>query len=300
MITVCIPTYNNQDTISKTLYSIYLQRGCNFEILVSDNKSTDDTMTILKQHKERNKATSPAPLRIITNYKQGCGNNLNNLIKEAKTDILYFMCADDVMRDELALNQVEDIFKKQPCVGIITRYYYWFIDNPRKPVRVRVLNAHPTDFEIFQSFDQISGIAIRKELIKKECSNDPFIEIASILFPVWEENIKIIMAKKYPVAIRISHSMSPKTFEKSPIMSWYSLVKDYPDLVDYIAKNYVGLIQIKNFGTWKQLFREIKYMVKLRRKNLFNPVFLFFVLGTILTPRWMIRKMIYIYRRIPK
>jgi hypothetical protein len=59
----------------------------------------------------------------------------------------------------------------------------------------------------------------------------------------------------------------------------------------FVARNYVGLIQIRNFGTLGQWDREVKILVKLNHKNVFSPRFWFFVIGTFLLPpvalRWL-------------
>ena len=43
-ISVCIPVYNGEETISKNLNSLIRQNYKNFEILISNNKSTDKTL----------------------------------------------------------------------------------------------------------------------------------------------------------------------------------------------------------------------------------------------------------------
>jgi glycosyltransferase involved in cell wall biosynthesis len=51
--TVIIPTFNRCETLPHTLESCVAQRDADFRILVSDNCSTDDTRTIVKEFQER-------------------------------------------------------------------------------------------------------------------------------------------------------------------------------------------------------------------------------------------------------
>ena len=51
-ISVCIPVYNGEKTISKNLDSLICQNYENFEILISNNKSTDKTLEICNTYKK--------------------------------------------------------------------------------------------------------------------------------------------------------------------------------------------------------------------------------------------------------
>ncbi|HQP91644.1 MAG TPA: hypothetical protein PLU24_03120, partial [Candidatus Omnitrophota bacterium] len=67
---------------------------------------------------------------------------------------------------------------------------------------------------------------------------------------------------------------------------------------EFVAPNYIGLVQIKNFGTFRQLFREICLLVELRPVNLMNPVFWMFSLGTILVPGFLLLKAVNLYKKL--
>jgi hypothetical protein len=57
---------------------------------------------------------------------------------------------------------------------------------------------------------------------------------------------------------------------------------------EIVANNFLGLIQIKNFGSYFSLIREIYYLVKYRWMNFFNLKFWFFSTGTLLTPSFIL------------
>ncbi|EKD95787.1 MAG: hypothetical protein ACD_24C00330G0001, partial [uncultured bacterium] len=66
---------------------------------------------------------------------------------------------------------------------------------------------------------------------------------------------------------------------------------------DHMLQNYLGLIQLKNYGqTPFILYREILVMLKLRWRNILSPAFWFFSLGTILTPRSLLRYLVDNYK----
>jgi len=58
------------------------------------------------------------------------------------------------------------------------------------------------------------------------------------------------------------------------------------------TKNFVGLVQIKNYSNYRNLIREIFILVKNRPLNLTNISFWFFSLGTLVIPRSILRRLV--------
>ena len=50
-ISVIIPTYNSEKYIKKSLNSIFIQNFDNYEIIICDNLSKDNTIKIIKKSK---------------------------------------------------------------------------------------------------------------------------------------------------------------------------------------------------------------------------------------------------------
>lgn len=90
MISVCIATYNGEKYIVDQLLSILPQLSDKDEIIISDDKSTDNTISIVEQLK------SPI-IRIIKNIgEHGYTSNFENAIRHAKGDIIFLCDQDDV------------------------------------------------------------------------------------------------------------------------------------------------------------------------------------------------------------
>jgi glycosyltransferase involved in cell wall biosynthesis len=49
-VSIVIPTKNSANTLGRTLESINNQTCTNYEIIIVDNHSTDDTLTIAKRY----------------------------------------------------------------------------------------------------------------------------------------------------------------------------------------------------------------------------------------------------------
>ena len=305
-LSVCIPVYNGERTIAETLRCILSQSLSDFELLIVDNASADNTVSIVKSF-------SDPRIRLVVNERNiGCGMNLEVCKKRASGDILFFISADDLAQKD-ALLKVMDAFFISDDIGIVTRPYFWFEESLLRPVRatrqfeemeIVSLDSHLEKIRnAVALFDQISGMAFRKRYMRFEFGQEPFIEIAKMAIPMMKI-CKVVILPDNIVAVRISNngSMDPAVYKNSPLLAWYNVViesfsgKEYCYIRKYlvnkfVANNYVGLVQIKVFGGWKCLFREIAALIKLRWSNIVSCQFWFFVLGTFLLPGNILRRL---------
>jgi glycosyltransferase involved in cell wall biosynthesis len=89
-ISICIATYNGAAYIEEQLHSIHLQEHpYNYEILVSDDSSSDDTVSLIQNLDFPN-------VRIIQGPKSGLVKNFENLLMNATGEIIFLSDQDDV------------------------------------------------------------------------------------------------------------------------------------------------------------------------------------------------------------
>lgn len=87
---VIIPTYNRSKELSKALESLINQKFTDFEIIICDDGSTDDTKTIIESYRSK--------LRLEYYYENNWGGPArprNNGIKIAKGEWICFLDSDD-------------------------------------------------------------------------------------------------------------------------------------------------------------------------------------------------------------
>lgn len=88
-ISVVIPVYNEEDVIIDCLSSLDRQTHPNFEAIIVDDGSTDNTLKLVKEYK-----SDKYELVIIKQNHKGPGAGRNLGVKEATGEILVFVDAD--------------------------------------------------------------------------------------------------------------------------------------------------------------------------------------------------------------
>ena len=311
---ILIPTYNGAHVIKDTLNSILSQSYNNFEIIIKDDTSKDNIEEVIKPYKD-------SRIRFYRNREnKGYPRNLEECRSLAKGDILYLMGQDDILEND-ALLKTYKAFKLSPKIGAVTRPYYWFDENVGKPVRVKkqlnpekdeVINIDDTYSKVsavFNTLDQLSGLALRKKFIDIPFEQHTF---TSHIYPFASifKNHPVVFLKDYEVAVRISTSHSRAgswVYAYSPMQSWIDLFNNvyFEDkfkklresmIENFVATNYVGLVQIKNYGTYYHLLREIFNLLKYRPKNIYNLLFWFFSMGTLFIPSFILKSLVDKYK----
>ncbi|MDP1845625.1 MAG: glycosyltransferase [Candidatus Moranbacteria bacterium] len=311
---ILIPTYNGARVIGDTLRSILSQSFHDFEIIVQDDASSDHTIEVIKAFNE--------PRIIIFKNEKNLGypGNLESLSEKGVGDIIYLMGQDDILGKD-ALLETYEAFNVSDDIGAVARPYFWFDEKIEKPVRAtRQLNPEKNelvtindDFKrlilIIDVAGQLSGLAMRRKYIDTSFHEDifpchvyPFIAIL--------KKHPIVFLKDYNLAVRIRSSQCRSVssiYDKSPIESWVDFFNSvFPGaefeefrkyaIKNYVAKNYVGLVQIRNYARYKYLLREIGKLLKYRPENIVSPAFWFFSLGCMITPPYILISLVDWYK----
>lgn len=133
---IIIPVYNGEKHIEKCLNSIENQTYSNYEVIVINDGSTDDTLSILKNY----------DVEIIDKENEGQGIARNRGINKAKGDYILFVDADDFL-DKKTLEKINEILENKKY-DIIT--YGYIIEE--KPLNSFLLNI---EGEIKEDFSKL-------------------------------------------------------------------------------------------------------------------------------------------------
>ena len=103
-ISIILPIYNSEDFLSLCLNSIINQSYRNIEIICIDDGSTDKSLEIIRQYKNKDNR-----LIIIHQKNQGAGKARNKGIKISKGKFISFIDSDDLYPNNYTL---ENMFNK--------------------------------------------------------------------------------------------------------------------------------------------------------------------------------------------
>jgi glycosyltransferase involved in cell wall biosynthesis len=88
-VSICIPTYNRKNYLKETLDSVFWQTYKDYEVVIVDDGSTDDTEQMIKQ--------AGYKVRYYWQENQGESAARNKLIELAKGEYLTFIDSDDLL-----------------------------------------------------------------------------------------------------------------------------------------------------------------------------------------------------------
>lgn len=116
MLSIIIPAYNSEKSIARCLNSVIKQKYNNFEIIVVNDGSTDNTENIVMKYKKKDH-------RIIYKKIKNSGSAVARNVgyEMSKGDYIYFLDADDYILDDYISNMMQ-IFDKYSVDFVCSSY----------------------------------------------------------------------------------------------------------------------------------------------------------------------------------
>ncbi len=112
-LSICIPTYNSAHFLPDTIGSIMRQHVSDFEIVIVDNASEDDTERYVRGLKNEH-------IRYFRNAENlGPHHSSRRSLLEARGTYIKYLCADDVLLDGVLLKQLA-VLRERPEVSLVS------------------------------------------------------------------------------------------------------------------------------------------------------------------------------------
>lgn len=102
-VSVIIPTYNRADLLPRTIESVLNQTFKNFELIIVDDGSTDNTEEVVKEFQERDERVR----YIWQENSGGAAKPKNNGIKNSRGDYIAILDSDDEWLPDKLVKQLE-------------------------------------------------------------------------------------------------------------------------------------------------------------------------------------------------
>lgn len=121
LVSICVPAFNEEKTILKTLRSLVVLKYPKKEIVVVDDGSTDNTVGVVKEFAKTN------PVKLITQKNGGKASAVNAALDAAKGELFGVVDADSRL-DAKSLSLVVPHFANEKCGAVITHIR---VDRPK-------------------------------------------------------------------------------------------------------------------------------------------------------------------------
>jgi glycosyltransferase involved in cell wall biosynthesis len=122
-VSIIIPLYNKEIWIERTLASVSNQTFNDWEAIIIDDGSTDQSVTVVERFIEKN----PGNWILLKNSNSGQSRARNSGIALAKGEFIAFLDADDIWSKNKLLDQVA-ILRSDKNISLVVSPYIIFSD----------------------------------------------------------------------------------------------------------------------------------------------------------------------------
>ena len=129
---IIIPLYNKAHYVRKTLDSIVSQTFTDWECIIVDDGSTDNSAAICEEFIHSFIHSSVHPIRLVKQANSGVAAARNNGVAASKGEYLCFLDADDWW-EPMFLEEMDRLIKEYPDAGLYATNYVYY-----KPGKTRV------------------------------------------------------------------------------------------------------------------------------------------------------------------
>jgi glycosyltransferase involved in cell wall biosynthesis len=201
LVSICIPVFNGEKTIRKTIDSIINQTYKNLEIIIVDNCSMDSTVAIVQEFNDSRVQLIQNAIHLpVGEY------NWNRCFQYVHGEFIALFHADDVYLPQMVSQQIET-FKNFPSVGGIF-------------TRGNIINEH----------DEIIGEVLLPPAIK---TGEPFMYFQ--LLPSILENGDFLLCPSAMIRSDLYKKLSPFRYDRfgsaSDLDMWLRMTKCAPGLI---------------------------------------------------------------------
>ena len=274
LVSIIIPTWNRANIVKECIDSVFSQSYHNYEVIVIDDGSTDNTENIIKE------SYSDIRLKYFWQTNSGLPSKARNKgISMSKGEYIAFLDSDDLWEPKKLETQIKLLLEKPQILATSTNVTFF----PRELKRSQVSKDRYVTFKeiLLNNYITNSSVIIRRKVIDFIGLLDEASELKAVEdFDYWlrilhnqDRSIYIIKDKltKYRVSDdAISEINSADVLLKS-VQKLKFILKKYPDLSEkYVAKLIKKKSKIGYFVKFKTLLdlNKISLREYIKNKNL--------------------------------
>lgn len=105
-LSIVVPVWNRRDRVVRTLNSIAASKSHDFELVIVDNGSTDDSFAVCQQWALAHRDDGFS-IQVLSELRQGAAAARNRGLQACQTEYVYFFDSDDIFSEDFT----EDVLK---------------------------------------------------------------------------------------------------------------------------------------------------------------------------------------------
>lgn len=245
LLSIIIPCYNVEKFVQKCTDSIIIQQGFDFEIVLVNDGSTDNTQNVLE-----NLAKTDARINIINQQNKGLSGARNTGIEAARGELLMFVDADDWLEP----NTLDIISKNFRGEDLFCFSYNRVFENKIVPRNLKINGVYES------SFIQRRIVGLLDNELADPSQTDSLVTAWGKIYKtkiIKESNIKFTDTKEIGTEDALFNIQYLEFAEKVKII-------DVP-LYNYLKNNFESLTKLYKpnlFNQWKNLYAKIFDLIK--------------------------------------
>jgi glycosyltransferase involved in cell wall biosynthesis len=237
-ITIIIPAYNRSSTIYKAIESVLNQTFNDFELIIVNDGSTDDTIEFIKRN------FTDSRVKIYTQSNLGVSAARNNGIERATGEYITFLDSDDFVEQNWLSDFVELIKLGYKVISCGFKTYNGFDYKINKPTQQSALLHYYTASFLAGSF------IINKEILTEIGYYDKYLTYSENLELGMRITSFCLLNKleigiiNTPNLIIIQEGDRIKRYSNKKLYSNIRLLKKYKELFDKSSKDHLVYLSI--------------------------------------------------------
>jgi glycosyltransferase involved in cell wall biosynthesis len=149
LVSICIPVRDGSRWIEETIDSVFAQTYSEFELLVVDDGSTDDTL-------ERVRSRDDERVRVVMNENPaGPAANHSRCVELARGRLVKFLHHDDLLYPT-CVEEMAQVFERHPAVGLVFCRRDVLLQDPGDPSARRWQERYGVLHDNFEAIDAVN------------------------------------------------------------------------------------------------------------------------------------------------
>jgi len=161
LVSIVMPAYNSENFIADSINSVINQSFKNWELIIINDKSTDDTLNIIKKI-----AVNEKRIKVLENEKNlGVAESRNRGVLSAASDWIAFLDSDDLWTEKKLEKQMSEISNNPDIKFSFTGSAFINVDGKAYGYILHVPKIIQYKELLKQNLISCSSVLIRKEYL---------------------------------------------------------------------------------------------------------------------------------------